>query len=206
MYRRWKFHFPVSSIILNAFFFPTYGSVILLVVSQPTYYWAVGWLQNYKRHGNKQSWSKWDILLAFGCMVRGKLQKASVMIARMCGIMVKIQNRYFWIQVTSITVQDVTLWCTVTSAQCEPGPWRWRQLDSSQQSEPLASWHSITTQKICICRSITTWAKRLHINTHRDTLEQTRDYSLGNAVIFHMSVALLLTCECTNDFQVSEPE
>jgi hypothetical protein len=90
MYRCWKFHFPVSSITMNTFLFLKDGSVTLLVVSQPTYYWTVGWVQNYKRHGNKQSWSKWDILLAFGCMDRGKLQKASVMIARKCGIMVKM--------------------------------------------------------------------------------------------------------------------
>lgn len=119
MYRCWKYHFPVSSITMNTFFFLNCGSVILLVVSQPTYYWTVGWLQNYMRQGNKQSWSKWDILLAFGCMDTGKLQKV-----RMCGIMVKIENRYFWIQVTSITVQDVTPCCTVS----EPGPWRWRYL------------------------------------------------------------------------------
>ena len=102
-----------------------------------------------------KSWSKWDILLAFGCMDKGKLQKASVTIARMCGITVKMLNRYFWIQVTSITVQDVTLCCTVSSTQYEPGPWRWRHLNSSEQSELLASWHGSTTQKTCICGSIT---------------------------------------------------
>jgi hypothetical protein len=121
MYKCLKFNFPVSSITRSTFFFLNHGSVTLLV-SQPTYYWRVGWLQNYKRHGNKQSWSKWDILLAFGSMDRGKLQKASVMIARTFGIMVKIQNRYFWIKVTSITVQEVTSCCTVSSTQCEPGP------------------------------------------------------------------------------------
>lgn len=161
MYRCWKFHFSVSSITMDTFFFLNYGSVTLLALSQPTYYWTVQWLQNYKRHGNKQSWSKWDILLAFGCMDRGKPQKVSVMTARMCGIMVKTQNRYFWIQVTSITVQDVTPCCTVS----EPGPRKWRHLSSSQQPELLASWHSITTQKTCICRSSTTWAKWLHTNT-----------------------------------------
>jgi len=185
MYRGCKFHFPVSSNTMNTFFFLNYGSVILLVVSQPTYYWTVGWLQNYKRHGNKQLWYKWDIILAFGCMGRGKLQKA-----RMCGIVVKIQNRYFWIQVTSIIVQDVTPCPTVS----EPEPRRWRHLSCSQQSELLASWHSITTQKTYICRSSTTWANWLHTNTCSDTLEQTCDYCLGNAVVFHMSVALLLTC------------
>jgi hypothetical protein len=102
-----------------------------------------------------------------------------------CGIMVEIQNRYFWIQVTSITVQDVTPCCTVSSTKHEPGPWRWRHLNSS---ELLASWHSITTHKTCICRSITesTGFTLIHTEIHTEIH--------GNK---HVTTVLAMLWHCT---------